>query len=111
MRSVQLLIGALLPEEYCGSRDFSQQSVSPFGASPAPQMAPLHSPAFVPNRVTAALSERRLEPRFQPPSCPTCGKRETVVAVTRTRHVLYIRCPRCADVWSVPRPRLQPERA
>jgi hypothetical protein len=45
--------------------------------------------------------ERRREPRFQVPSCPTCDYSNTHVA-TRTPYFLYIRCRSCCEVWSVP---------
>ncbi len=47
--------------------------------------------------------ERRAE-RLALPSCPSCTARATHVA-TRTDYVLYLRCPKCANVWSIPKPR------
>jgi len=46
------------------------------------------------------LPDRRIEPRFESPTCESCGNRETVIGVTRTRYVLYIRCPECGYLWS-----------
>jgi hypothetical protein len=52
------------------------------------------------------LFERRTDRRILPP-CPDCDSRDTHVA-TRTEYVLYVRCPNCATVWSVPRPGVEP---
>jgi hypothetical protein len=46
--------------------------------------------------------DRRID-RLQPPACPTCHGADTQVA-TRTEYVLYLRCPRCAHVWSIGKP-------
>ena len=37
------------------------------------------------------------------PSCPECAAGETHIA-TRTDYVVYLRCRKCARVWSVPKP-------
>lgn len=46
--------------------------------------------------------ERRHE-RFLAPLCTSCGSHHTTV-VCRTCLVLYVRCARCGEVWSVPKP-------
>jgi len=50
--------------------------------------------------------ERRAE-RLALPACPACARHETYVA-TRTDYVLYLRCPQCFKVWSVPKPNSAP---
>jgi len=50
--------------------------------------------------------ERRAE-RLALPACPTCSAHATHVA-TRTEWFLYLRCPPCGNVWSVPKPRVNP---
>jgi hypothetical protein len=50
--------------------------------------------------------ERRAE-RLALPPCLACDCRDTQVA-TRTEYVVYVRCPNCGDVWSVPKPGVTP---
>ena len=57
---------------------------------------PEHKPVF----------ERRAD-RLALPPCPACESRDTHVA-TRTEYVLYVRCPNCGNVWSVPKPGVAP---
>jgi hypothetical protein len=51
------------------------------------------------------LFERRAE-RLAMLPCPDCSAHETYVA-SRTDYVLYLRCPNCARIWSVPKPGAQ----
>jgi hypothetical protein len=46
--------------------------------------------------------DRRLN-RLKPPTCSACGHDDTRVTL-RTWHVLYVRCPACGAVWTVPTP-------
>ena len=48
--------------------------------------------------------ERRVPPRFRAPVCRYCDSPDTVVLTARVANVLYIRCQRCAEMWSVVRP-------
>jgi uncharacterized Zn finger protein len=45
----------------------------------------------------------RREDRLVVPPCPRCHAAETGVRL-RTDYVLYLRCPPCGHVWSVPKP-------
>ncbi len=52
--------------------------------------------------VTGTPGDRRRN-RLIPPSCSACGHDDTRVTL-RTWRVLYLRCPACAAVWTVPTP-------
>jgi hypothetical protein len=45
----------------------------------------------------------RRRDRLAVPPCDECGSTATAV-VSRTDYVLYVRCPACGLVWSVPKP-------
>jgi len=53
-----------------------------------------------------ASQERRRE-RMQLPPCPDCGC-PLVRVLARTEYVLYVRCPACLTMWSVPKPGVAP---
>jgi hypothetical protein len=44
---------------------------------------------------------------MQLPPCPDCGC-ALVRVLTRTDYVLYVRCPACLTLWSVPKPGVEP---
>jgi hypothetical protein len=67
-------------------------------------------PAAIDSKRVPFLMDRRREPRFQPPPCERCSSGNTVVQLARTAHVLYIRCTRCAELWSVQKPRYVSDR-
>ena len=50
-------------------------------------------------------SDRRFA-RGDLPACPQCAKDEATIA-TRTDYVVYLRCPACFHVWSIPKPGAQ----
>jgi hypothetical protein len=47
----------------------------------------------------------RRSQRIRVPPCETCGETRVAVA-SRTDCVVYLRCPDCCHVWSVPKPGL-----
>jgi hypothetical protein len=49
--------------------------------------------------------DRRQHSRETPP-CPQCSTPHVHVA-SRTDYVLYLRCPSCFQVWSIPKPGAQ----
>jgi hypothetical protein len=56
----------------------------------------------LPASLSGTPGDRRLN-RLKLPSCSACGHDDTRVTV-RTWRVLYLRCPECAAVWTVPTP-------
>lgn len=50
----------------------------------------------------------RRSDRLIVPPCPQCGSYEADVE-TRAQYVLYVRCPRCRLLFSVPKPAFDPD--
>jgi hypothetical protein len=51
--------------------------------------------------------DRRLQ-RVPVSPCETCGETRVAIA-SRTDYVVYFRSPDCRQVWSVPKPKLEPQ--
>jgi predicted RNA-binding Zn-ribbon protein involved in translation (DUF1610 family) len=60
-------------------------------------------------RVPGPVPDRR-QRRLPEPPCPDCGSEVTCVTV-RTSMVVYWRCRACGAMWSVPKPRAEPDTA
>ena len=55
------------------------------------------------DRTIAQRPIERRQQRLTIPPCENCGSTSTGVA-TRTEYVVYLRCPACWYVWSLPKP-------
>jgi hypothetical protein len=49
----------------------------------------------------------RRSQRISVTACETCGATRVAI-VSRTDYVLYLRCPDCCQVWSLPKPGREP---